>query len=92
MYHGPFRHLNVRKRIQAESVVVDRWIEYLKMHHMGGVGMRVTRWQHMGLPSSDSQPLNIKEGLTHTNRIKRRAKGILGQEGSATDNTTIDAK
>lgn len=39
-------HSRSVKAWDAEPEVIDRWIGYLETHMIGGVGMRVTRWEH----------------------------------------------
>ncbi|KAF8645388.1 hypothetical protein AX16_007890 [Volvariella volvacea WC 439] len=37
------------KAWDADPEVVARWVQYLRRHALGGVGMRVTRWEHLPL-------------------------------------------
>ncbi|KAH8833518.1 hypothetical protein DL96DRAFT_1675956 [Flagelloscypha sp. PMI_526] len=39
-------HSRMVKAWDAHPEVIDRWIAYLETHMIGGVGMRVTRWEH----------------------------------------------
>ena len=42
-------HKRVIKAWDADPVVVDRWVRYLRKHQMPGVGIRVTTWERAPL-------------------------------------------
>lgn len=42
-------HKRLIKAWDADDEVVERWVMYLKQHGLGGVGMRIVRWQRTPL-------------------------------------------
>ncbi|KAF8638122.1 hypothetical protein AX17_002421 [Amanita inopinata Kibby_2008] len=42
-------HKRLIKAWDADAEVVERWVKYLRKHALGGVGMRIVRWDRMPL-------------------------------------------
>lgn len=65
-------HKRAIKAWDADPEVVDRWCRYLRRHALGGVGMRVTRWER--------QPLGV--GRMKLEQVEERLKGSKQQPDS----------
>lgn len=92
---GPFIHKKsqenferrVHKRIikawDADPVVVDRWVRYLRKHQMPGVGIRVTTWERAPLGIGKQIHEQAMEKIRpDPEEIKALAEKIVEQEMS----------
>ncbi|KAG7085733.1 hypothetical protein E1B28_003276 [Marasmius oreades] len=51
------------KAWDADPEVVDRWTKYLVRHQMGGVGMRITKWERMPIGVGKTRFAQVKDAL-----------------------------
>lgn len=81
-------HKRAIKAWDAEPEVVDRWVRYLRQHALGGVGMRVTKWERMPLGIGESQLAHVMDRLQNpatvdANKIKALGEKIVLEENAA---------
>ncbi|TFK71389.1 ribosomal protein S10 [Pluteus cervinus] len=70
------------KAWDADPEVVARWVAYLRQHAMGGVGMRITRWERMPLGIGSSHAAGLAAGFGKSPSASERSQRIktLGEE------------
>jgi small subunit ribosomal protein S10 len=71
------------KAWDADSEVVDRWCAYLRHHALGGVGMRITKWEHMPLGIGATRLVDAMRGLegsVDSQKIKALGEKIVLEE------------
>lgn len=51
------------KAWDAEPEVIDRWVKYLEKHSMGGVGIRVTKWERLPLGIGKTRLARLKDAF-----------------------------
>jgi small subunit ribosomal protein S10 len=56
-------HKRAIKAWDADPEVVDRWLMYLRKHALGGVGMRVTRWERLPVGYGATRLAHIKQQM-----------------------------
>ncbi|KIK62358.1 hypothetical protein GYMLUDRAFT_41776 [Collybiopsis luxurians FD-317 M1] len=56
-------HKRMIKAWDADPEVIDRWVKYLENHSMGGVGIRVTKWERLPLGIGNTRLANLKEAF-----------------------------
>jgi len=77
-------HKRAIKAWDADPVVVDRWLQYLRKHALPGVGMRVARWHRLPLAFGDTRLESLmpstapRAGPSAT--IKKAAAKIVAKE------------
>jgi small subunit ribosomal protein S10 len=90
---GPFAHKKKQENFErivhkraikawdADSEVVDRWLKYIRLHAMGGVGLKVTRWERAPVGIGTQQLQGLKEAM-RTGRSRTNAQKVrdLGAE------------
>lgn len=97
---GPFAHKKsqenferkVHKRVikawDADQEVVDRWITYLQLHPVAGVGLRITRWHRVpfgfGRDHEITESMKL-ENVTVKQQVEDVAKQIIAQEMAAAE-------
>ncbi|KAF5392328.1 hypothetical protein D9757_001366 [Collybiopsis confluens] len=54
-------HKRMIKAWDADPKVIDRWVQYLEKHSMGGVGIRVTKWERLPLGIGKTRLAHLKE-------------------------------
>lgn len=42
-------HKRLIKAWDADQEVVDRWLQYVQKHSIGGVGIRIVRWERVAV-------------------------------------------
>ena len=94
---GPFAHKKkqenferkVHKRVikawDADPEVVDRWVKYLESHTMGGVGMRVIKWERTQVGVGKHRLEHVKGQMrlgsaTSSDKVKALGEKIVQQE------------
>lgn len=79
-------HKRAIKAWDADQEVVERWVKYLRSHAMGGVGMRVTRWERVplgiGRTALEGVQGRLEAGKTETSagKIKKMGEKIVVEE------------
>jgi len=74
-------HKRLVKAWDAETEVVERWVQYLSHHAVGGVGIRIVKWNHLPLSIGASQLANEgPERLGDSERIMQLGDEIVKQE------------
>ena len=74
-------HKRVIKAWDADPVVVDRWVRYLRKHQMPGVGIRVTTWERAPLGVGEQIYGQAMEKMRpDPEEIKALAEKIVEQE------------
>jgi small subunit ribosomal protein S10 len=54
-------HKRMIKAWDADEEVVERWFKYLRKHEMGGVGMRMVKWERMELGVGKKRLASLQE-------------------------------
>lgn len=86
-------HKRAIKAWDADPEVVERWCKYLRHHALGGVGMRVTRWERMPLGIGATRlahAVNGKEDLVDSKKIKALGDKIVMEETIVSGGDTRD--
>ncbi|KAF8889000.1 hypothetical protein BD779DRAFT_1521472 [Infundibulicybe gibba] len=86
-------HRRAIKAWDADPEVVDRWVKYLRRHALGGVGMRVTKWERMPLGVGKTRLADVMERLENpasasADKIKALGDKIVMDELAAMDSTS----
>ena len=74
------------KAWDADPEVVQRWVKYLENHAMGGVGMRVIKWERakVGIGKERFEYVKGQIGLASAtnaaNKVKTLGEKIVQQE------------
>ncbi|KXN91850.1 37S ribosomal protein S10, mitochondrial [Leucoagaricus sp. SymC.cos] len=79
-------HKRAIKAWDAHPEVVEQWVKYLRVHAMGGVGFKVTRWEHLPLGVGEKRYKDVVLELeaSPADQIKELGEKILAEElGSA---------
>jgi small subunit ribosomal protein S10 len=80
-------HKRAIKAWDTEPEVIERWIRYLQMHPLAGVGMRVVRWERAPVSIGQKIMQNVQGqlGETETSRrqVEQLSKKIIEQELAA---------
>lgn len=87
-------HKRAIKAWDADPEVVERWIKYLRLHALGGVGMKVTRWEHLpiGVGQTRYKDVVLELESSSADQIKAMGEKILAEElGSSTKQGTAPA-
>ncbi|KAG6373585.1 ribosomal protein S10 domain-containing protein [Boletus reticuloceps] len=78
-------HKRVIKAWDADALIVDRWVRYLRTHQLPGVGIRVTTWERAPLGVGKQIFEQAMEKIRpDTEEIKALAEKIVEQEMSVT--------
>ncbi|KAJ3905395.1 hypothetical protein F5879DRAFT_744318 [Lentinula edodes] len=75
-------HKRMIKAWDADPEVIDRWVKYLEKHAMGGVGIRVTKWERL--------PIGI--GKTRLARVKEAFKAPIPNGVSSVDAKLLEVQ
>lgn len=79
-------HKRAIKAWDADPEVVEKWIKYLRLHALGGVGMKVTTWEHLPLGVGQTRYKDVVLELESSpaEKIKTLGEKIVAEElGSA---------
>ncbi|KAI0086747.1 ribosomal protein S10 [Irpex rosettiformis] len=80
-------HKRAVKAWDTDPEVVERWVRYLQMHSVAGVGMRVVRWERapvgVGRQIVDSVRAQLGEGETSKEQVVKLGRKIVEQELAA---------
>ncbi|KAL0573944.1 mitochondrial 37S ribosomal protein rsm10 [Marasmius crinis-equi] len=73
------------KAWDADPEVVDRWAQYLVRHQMGGVGMRIVKWERMPVGVGKTRYAQVKGALqtpasVDEGSVKELGKKIIVEE------------
>lgn len=102
---GPFAHKKKQENFErkvhkraikawdADPQVVERWVKYLENHAMGGVGMRVIKWERTKVGIGKDRLEHVKGQIritsaTNANKVKALGEKIVRQELA---NNPVDA-
>lgn len=90
-------HKRAIKAWDADPEVVERWCKYLRRHAMGGVGMRVTRWERMPFGVGRNMLERVDGELNKpAHNIKALGEKIVNEEmaalAKASGNTSVVAQ
>lgn len=94
---GPFAHKKKQENFErkvhkraikawdADPEVVDRWAKYLENHAMGGVGMRVIKWERAKVGVGKDRLEHVKNqarlgSATGSDRVRTLGEKIVEQE------------
>lgn len=68
----------------ADSEVVDLLVGYLRKHMLGGVGMRVTRWERreVGMGAAMGKAGAGAKGQRAADKVKEMGERIVKTEGA----------
>ena len=94
---GPFAHKKKQENFErkvhkraikawdADPEVVDRWVKYLEKHTMGGVGMRVIKWERTEVGVGRHRLEHVKGQMrltstTNAGKVKALGEKIVQQE------------
>ena len=97
---GPFAHKKkqenferkVHKRVikawDADPEVIERWVRYLENHAMGGVGLRVIKWERAKVGVGKDRLEHVKAQMrlasaTSSDKVKALGEKIVQQELSS---------
>jgi len=88
-------HKRVIKAWDADPQVIERWVKYLENHAMGGVGMRVVKWERtkVGVGRDTLERVQGQMRLTSvksSDRVKALGEKIVQQELQETSSTPED--
>lgn len=77
-------HKRCIKAWDADGEVVERWVKYLRVNAMGGVGMKVTRWERVpvGVGKERLGEVELVLGSEHGEQIRALGEEILAEEVS----------
>jgi small subunit ribosomal protein S10 len=107
---GPFVHKknqeNFERRVHKRAIkawdadpdVVERWIKYLESHTLGGVGMRIIRWERATVGVGEERLKNVMDqmrlaSVTNSDKVKALGEKIVEQEMAvAAENLQITQK
>jgi small subunit ribosomal protein S10 len=82
-------HKRMIKAWDTDPQVIDMWVEYLRQHAVGGVGMRVTRWEHLPLQMGQMMFNPSKEAVKGVQqKIVELSEKIVNHESKATVDAT----
>lgn len=76
-------HKRAIKAWDADPEVVEQWIKYIRLHGMGGVGIKVTRWEHLPIGVGRTMLEGVELELDKTlpaEEIKELGEKILKEE------------
>ncbi|KAJ8075949.1 mitochondrial 37S ribosomal protein rsm10 [Marasmius tenuissimus] len=82
------------KAWDADPEVVDRWAQYLVRHQMGGVAMRITKWERMPVGVGKTRLAQVKGALqtpasVDSGSIKELGKKIVAEELKNLEGVTV---
>ncbi|RDB22410.1 37S ribosomal protein S10, mitochondrial [Hypsizygus marmoreus] len=85
-------HKRAIKAWDADPEVVDRWCKYLRRHAMGGVGMRVTKWERMPLGVGASMLAKVEGQLEKPVQLDSQKIKALGEKIVLEEMAALKAK
>ncbi|KAK7469048.1 mitochondrial 37S ribosomal protein rsm10 [Stygiomarasmius scandens] len=86
-------HKRMIKAWDADEEVIDRWFKYLRKHEMGGVGMRMVKWERLELGIGKKRLAHLKDVVLgaakenshiHAEEIKQLGQKIVKEEMTTT--------
>jgi small subunit ribosomal protein S10 len=92
---GPFAHKKSQENFErkvykraikawdADPEVIDRWLKYLQMHEMPGMGVRVVRWERVPVGIGKLQLKNVTEQMRLASVVRALGDKIVTQETAA---------
>lgn len=89
-------HKRAIKAWDADPEVVDRWLMYLRKHALGGVGMRVTRWERLPVGHGATRLAHVKQQMrapgpkTVEEAVKALGEKIIAEELAALESKSGD--
>ncbi|KAF8063535.1 ribosomal protein S10 domain-containing protein [Lyophyllum atratum] len=90
-------HKRAIKAWDADPEVVDRWCKYLRRHALGGVGMRITKWERLPLGFGKSRLEGVmarleKGDAVSGQKIKALGEKIVAEELATLAKAKVEAK
>ncbi|KAG5646781.1 hypothetical protein DXG03_002158 [Asterophora parasitica] len=90
-------HKRAIKAWDAHPEAVDRWCRYLRRHALGGVGMRVTRWERHPLGVGKARLEEVakrldKPEVMSAQKIKALGQKIVKEELTALSKAKVNTK
>lgn len=90
-------HKRAIKAWDADPEVVDRWCRYLRRHALGGVGMRVTKWERLPLGIGKTRLEDVSKRLEKGTavagqKIKQLGEKIVAEELASLAKAKVDAR
>ncbi|KAF9067220.1 hypothetical protein BDP27DRAFT_1423099 [Rhodocollybia butyracea] len=80
------------KAWDADPEVIDRWFRYLEKHSMGGVGIRVTKWERLPLGIGKTRLAHVQQAFKVPNGVSKADMKLLEvQEETDSDATRKQA-
>lgn len=78
-------HKRAIKAYDADPEVVERWIKYLESHTMGGVGMRIIRWERVQVGVGEERLKGVVDqmrlaSVRSADKVKALGDKIVEQE------------
>jgi len=94
---GPFIHKKTQENFErkehkraikawdADPEVVERWIKYLESHALGGVGVRIIRWERAQIGVGEARLKDVMDQMrlspvTRMEKVKTLGEKIIEQE------------
>jgi len=73
-------HKRVLKAWDTNPQIIDLWEEYLKMHSLAGVGMRIVKWERLPLDVVGSQNRKqLEEAKTNSRKVAALGQKIINK-------------
>lgn len=74
-------HKRAIKAWDTDPEVIGRWVQYLQAHQVGGVGMRIVRWERAPVGFGKLRLSSLTKKLTELRRASDRGRvAALGEE------------
>jgi len=82
-------HKRAMKAFDADSEVIDRWVKYLELHVMAGVGLRITRWHRMPISVGQKHLQSVVQqmrpiAVPSREKVESLGKQIIAEEMKVT--------
>ncbi|KAF5369409.1 hypothetical protein D9758_002622 [Tetrapyrgos nigripes] len=91
-------HKRMIKAWDADEEVVERWFKYLRKHELGGVGMRMVKWERMELGVGRKRLAHLKgvalgaadaQSVLHAEQIRDLGAQIVKEEMTGVTNDGV---
>lgn len=81
-------HKRAIKAYDADPEVVERWVKYLETHAMGGVGLRVVKWERASVGVGEERLKGVVDqmrmaAVKSSDKVKALGEKIVEQETAA---------
>jgi small subunit ribosomal protein S10 len=76
-------HKRLIKAWDADQEVVDRWLQYVQKHAIGGVGIRIVRWERVPVGVGKRRLEDVSKEMDARAEIQALGERIV-QESSRT--------